>query len=163
MRAIAAVDLNWGIGCKGDLLQRIPEDMKYFKQHTLGKVVIMGRKTFESLPDKKPLRDRKNIVLSRDVDFKNDSVTICHSLEELFQELKVYKSTDVYVIGGESVYTQLLPYCTEVYVTKIESTYAADKYLTNLDSEKTWKLIGESDKKNYKDIQFRFLKYQIEL
>ena len=122
MKAIVAVDLNWGIGYRGNLLQRIPEDMKFFKQMTLGKVVIMGRETFESLPGKEPLKDRINIVLSKDECFTNEKVTICRSLDELFYELKKYNSDDVFVIGGESIYTQLLPYCSEVYVTKIDNT-----------------------------------------
>jgi len=92
MKAIAAVDLNWGIGYRGNLLERIPEDMKFFKQMTIGKVVIMGRKTFESLPGKEPLKDRVNIVLSKNEGFNNRKVTICRTLDELFCELEKYNS-----------------------------------------------------------------------
>lgn len=159
MKAIVAVDLNWGIGCRGNLLQRIPEDMKFFRQVTLGKVVIMGRETFESLPGKEPLKDRINIVLSKNVCFKNEKVMVCYSLDELFQELKKYNSDDVYVIGGESVYAQLLQYCKEAYVTKIESKYIADKYFINLDKEENWDLVSTSELKSYNNIQYRFLKY----
>lgn len=159
MKAIVAVDLNWGIGFKGNLLQRIPDDMKYFKQITLGKVVIMGRETFESLPGKEPLKDRINIVLSKSDNVKKDNVTVCHSLQELFNELVKYNHDDIFVIGGESIYTQLLPYCTEAYVTKIKSGYEADKYFVNIDKEETWKLSSTSELRNYNDIQFSFLKY----
>ncbi|MDF2522541.1 MAG: dihydrofolate reductase region [Clostridiales bacterium] len=159
MKAIVAVDLNWGIGCRGNLLQRIPDDMKFFKQMTLGKVVVMGRETFESFPGKEPLKDRINIVLSKNKSFENEKVIICRELDELFHELKKYNQEDVFVIGGESIYTQLLPFCTEAYVTKIENTYEADKYFTNLDEEETWELASIGDKKIYNDIYFSFLKY----
>jgi len=121
MKAIVAVDSNWGIGFRGNLLQRIPGDMKFFKQMTLNKVVIMGRETFESLPGKEPLKDRVNIVLSKNECFNNEKVTICRTLNELFCELEKYNSDEVFLIGGESIYTQLLPYCKEAYVTSIEN------------------------------------------
>lgn len=159
MKAIVAVDLNWGIGYKGHLLQQIPEDLKFFKRMTLGKVVIMGRDTFESLPGKKPLKDRINIVLSKNESFTNENVIICRSLYELFNMLTKYPTEDVFVIGGETIYSQLLPFCTEAYVTKIQNTYDADKYFINLDELETWKLESKSDLRVYKDIQYKFIKY----
>jgi dihydrofolate reductase len=159
MKVIVAVDLNWGIGYRGELLQRIPEDMKFFKKMTLGKVVIMGRETFESLPGKEPLKDRINIVLSKNESFNNEKVTICRSRKELFGELEKYNSDDVFVIGGESIYTQLLPYCKEAFVTSIEDTYVADKYFINLDKDETWKLTSSSSFKSYNIIKYRFLQY----
>lgn len=159
MKAIVAVDLNWGIGYQGKLLERIPEDMKFFKSTTIGKVVIMGRETFESLPGKEPLKDRVNIVLSRNKHFNNENIIICRSLTELFSELKKYPSGDVFVIGGESVYVQLLPYCSEALVTRIEKTYNADKYFVNLDQDQTWEKASESGIKNYNEINFSFLRY----
>jgi len=159
VKAIVAVDLNWGIGFRGNLLQRIPEDMKFFKRMTLGKVVIMGRETFESFPGKEPLKDRVNIVLSRDKCFSSEKVTICRSLDELFRELEKYNMDDVFVIGGESVYSQLLSFCTEAYVTRIENKYIADKYFTDLDRSETWELVTTSDLQIYKDIQYKFVKY----
>ncbi|MGI5920549.1 MAG: dihydrofolate reductase [Syntrophomonadaceae bacterium] len=159
MQAIVAVDLNWGIGYKGNLLQRIPEDMRFFKQMTLGKVVVMGRETFASLPGKKPLKDRVNIVLSESRDFTNEKLTICCSLSELFSELKKYNRDDVFVIGGESVYTQLLPFCEKAYVTKIAAEYPADKYFINLDKDADWNLITKGDLKSYNNIQFSFHQY----
>ncbi|NLW47245.1 MAG: dihydrofolate reductase [Firmicutes bacterium] len=159
MKAIVAVDLNWGIGYRGKLLERIPEDQRFFKRTTIGKVVVMGRETFESLPNKEPLKDRVNIVLSKNESFSNDQVIICRSLAELFAELKKYPSDDLFVIGGESVYTQLLPYCSEALVTKIENKYTADKYFINLDQAQTWELTSMSEMKSSNGLKYRFLKY----
>jgi dihydrofolate reductase len=159
MKIIVAVDLNWGIGYRGELLQRIPEDMKFFKQMTLGKVVIMGRETFESLPGQEPLKDRINIVLSKNEAFNNEKVILCRSLDELFREIRKYNFDDVFVIGGESIYSQLLPFCTEAYVTKIENRYKADKYFVNLDESPTWTMESSGDLQTYQGIQFRFTKY----
>jgi len=160
MKAIVAVDLNWGIGYKGNLLQRIPEDMKFFKKTTIGKVVVMGRKTYESLPGKEPLKDRVNIVLSEKGKFNDSRIKVCRSLDELFCELKKYNDDDVFVIGGEAVYSLLLPYCSEAYITKIENTYKADTYFRNLDEDESWELTFESESKVYNDIQYRFTKYK---
>lgn len=140
-------------------MQRIPEDMRFFKAMTLGKVVVMGRETFESLPGQEPLIDRVNIVLSRNVSFQNDKVIICRSLEELFQELRKYDEEDIFIIGGEQIYEQLLPYCTEAHVTRIENTYPADKYFINLDKDESWKLVFEGETLIYKDIQYKHTKY----
>jgi dihydrofolate reductase len=160
MKAIVAVDLNWGIGYRGDLLQPIPEDLKFFKRMTLGNVVVMGRETFESLPGKKPLKDRMNIVLSKNESFRNENIIICRSLDELFQRLINYNTDNVFVIGGEKIYSQLLPYCTEVYVTKIQNKYVADKYFSNIDEDKTWTLQSESASQRYNDIKYSFAKYR---
>jgi len=159
MKAIAAVDLNWGIGYKGNLLEHIPEDLKFFKGMTIGKVVIMGRETFESLPGKKPLKDRLNIVLSKNENFTNENVKICRSLEELFNVLANYSEDDVFVIGGESIYCQLLPFCSEVYITKIKNSYKADKYFINIEQIEAWEMVSESEARNYGDIEYRFIRY----
>lgn len=159
MKAIVAVDLNWGIGCGGRLLAHIPEDMKFFREKTLGKVVIMGRETFESLPGKAPLKDRINIVLSRSESFKDDRLIICRSMDEVFDSIRSYSKDDIFIIGGEAVYKQFLPYCFEAYVTKIRNSYIADKYFPNLDEIKKWEIAQESDTKEYNQIQFKFLKY----
>lgn len=159
MKAILSADLNWGIGCCGKLLMRVPEDMKFFRQMTAGKVVVMGRETFESFPGKQPLKDRVNIVLSKNRSFDDERLIICRSLEELLLELKKYPRDDIFVIGGESVYTQLLPYCTEVYVTRFEKVFEADRHFPNLDRLNDWKLASESAPGMYQDMSFRFLKY----
>ncbi len=159
MKAIVAVDQNWGIGCQGKLLARIPADMRYFKQLTLGQTVIMGRETFLSLPGAEPLKDRINIVLCEDRQFSDKAIIICSSLDELFNKIKNYPSGEVFVIGGEMVYTELLPYCTEAYVTKIEKIYAADKHFPNLDDDSRWKLVGAGEPQSYHEIEYRFATY----
>ncbi|NLK98274.1 dihydrofolate reductase [Defluviitalea saccharophila] len=160
MNLIVAVDNNWGIGCRGDLLQIIPEDMKYFKEKTMGKVVVMGRTTFESLPNKKPLKDRINIILTKNEDYAVDGAIICHSLDELFERLKDYDHDDIYIIGGESIYTLLLPYCSRAYVTKIKNQYEADTYFPNLDQKEDWELVEEGELKEYNNILFQFTLYE---
>jgi len=160
MKAIVAVDLNWGIGFRGNLLEKIPDDLLFFKQTTIGKIVIMGRETFESLPGKKPLKDRINIVLSTKEHFRDNQITICHSLSELAHELKKYPTDDVFIIGGEKIYNQLLPYCTEVYVTKIKNEYPADKFFKNLDQDQAWNLESTSNYKNYNNLTYSFTKYK---
>lgn len=159
MKAIVAVDLNWGIGYQGELLQRLPEDLKFFKQMTLGKVVVMGRKTLDSLPGRQPLKDRINIVLSNTESFRSEKVTFCRSMSDLFRQLEQYHTDDVFVIGGESIYSQLLPLCTEVYVTKILNKYVADKHFTNLDEDVKWRVDSISDIHHYDSIQYCFVKY----
>lgn len=159
MKAIVAVDSEWGIGYKGNLLERIPEDMKFFKQTTLGKIVVMGRETFESLPGKEPLKNRTNIILSANGIFDDKRLIICRSLKELFNELEKYSTDDVFVIGGASVYAQLLSYCTEAYVTKINKAHIADKYFVNLDREEKWKQASQGEIKSFNDIEFSFTKY----
>ena len=162
MRAIVAVDRNWGIGCGGKLLQRIPEDLARFKAMTLHKAVVMGRTTFLSLPGQKPLKDRVNIVLSRNPEFIREGVTVCRSTDALFQTLVPYDPGDVYVIGGGAVYAALLPYCTESYVTKIDNAYPADTHYPNLDEASGWRLVSESGPMDYMDIEFRYTTYKNE-
>ncbi|MDU2066099.1 MAG: dihydrofolate reductase [Sporomusaceae bacterium] len=160
MKAIVAAASDWGIGYEGQLLQWIPEDMKFFKAKTLQKVVVMGRTTFESLPGKAPLKDRINIVLSKRQEKPHDAVILCRSLPELWEELKQYNTNDIFVIGGASVYHSLLPYCSEAYVTKIFADYQADKYFDNLDTAQEWKLVETSEMHVYKELSFQFTKYE---
>lgn len=126
---------------------------------TTGKVVVMGRETFESFPGKQPLKDRVNIVLSGKGHFDDDRLVVCRSLEELFEELKKYPADDVFVIGGESVYRQLLPYCSEAHVTRFEKEFVADRHFPDLDGMAGWKLVSESERHFYNDMGFRYLTY----
>jgi dihydrofolate reductase len=162
VKEIVAVDQNWGIGCDGKLLRRISGDMARFREMTLHKVVVMGRATFLSLPKQEPLKDRVNIVISRNPGFTKEGVTVCRSLDELSGELKQYNTDDVFIIGGGSVYALLLSYCTESYVTKIDNTYPADTYYPNLDEVNGWKLISESEPMVDKDIEFHYTVYKNE-
>lgn len=160
MNMIVAADENWAIGYKNELLVVIPKDHKMFREETTGKVVVVGRKTLESFPQKQPLPDRINIVLSADKDYKVKGALVVHSLDELFEELKKYDDDDIYVIGGESVYRQLLPYCNRVHVTKIEHEYTADAYFPNLDQSDEWEITASSDEQVYFDLTYYFLQYE---
>ncbi|WP_235334086.1 dihydrofolate reductase [Pelosinus fermentans] len=160
MKLIVAVDEQWGIGCNGQLLVTIPADMQHFKEKTKGKVVVMGRGTFESLPGQKPLQGRINVVLTKNIKIHWEGVTLCHSLLQLFSSLSLYHSEDIFIIGGESVYRQCLPYCSEAYITKISKVHHADTCFPNLDKQSEWQCIEESSVQSYKDITYRFATYK---
>ena len=160
MNIIAAVDRNWAIGNKNALLVKIPRDQKLFLEMTQGKVVVMGRNTLESLPQKQPLKNRVNIVLSSDKVYAVKGATVVHSLEELFLELKQYESEDVFVAGGETVYRQLLPYCDTAHITKIDYAYEADAYFPRLDELPEWELAADSEEQTCFDLEYYFLQYQ---
>lgn len=160
MNLIVAADKNWGIGLKNQLLVHIPNDMKFFRQETTGKVVVMGRKTLESFPQGQPLAKRVNIVLTSDKNYHVKGADIVHSLDELMEELKKYNSEDIYIIGGETIYKQLLPHCNVAHVTKIDHSYEADTYFPNLDEDPEWTVTAESDEQTYFDIAYTFTKYE---
>ena len=160
MNLIVAVDQNWAIGNKDNLLVRIPNDHKMFQQETTGKVVILGRKTMETFPGKQPLKNRTNIILSRKPDYQVKGATVVHSIEELLKECEKYAEEDLYVIGGESIYRQLLPYCDVAHVTKIDREYEADTWFPNLDEDPDWEITADSDEQTYFDIAYTFLKYE---
>ncbi|RGS79521.1 dihydrofolate reductase [Coprococcus sp. AF21-14LB] len=160
MNLIVAVDKNWAIGLSNKLLVSIPADMKFFRETTSGKVVAMGRKTLESFPGGQPLKNRTNIVLTKDQNYKVKDAVVVGTLEEMIEELKKYPSEDIYVIGGESVYRQLLPYCDTAYVTKIDHVYEADTFFPNLDEMKDWKMTGVTEEQTYFDLEYVFAKYE---
>ncbi len=160
MKIIVAADKNWGIGYGNKLLISIPEDMKFFRTTTTGHVVVMGRKTLESFPNERPLPNRTNIVLTRDLNYKKDGATIVHSLDELLEELKKYDSDDIYVIGGSSIYELMLPYCDTAYVTEIDYAYRADAYFPNLKENPEWELTEKSEEKTYFDAEYYFCTYR---
>ena len=119
MNVIVGVDSNWAIGNKHQLLVSIPNDMKHFREETTGKVVVHGRKTLATFPQGLPLKNRTNIILTTDKSFQVKDAIVVHSIEELLEELKKYNEEDIYIIGGESVYRQMLPYCKVAHVTKV--------------------------------------------
>jgi dihydrofolate reductase len=160
MNLIVAVDNNWAIGYKNDLLISIPNDHKHFRQETTGKVVILGRKTLATFPQGLPLKNRTNIILSKDKNYKVNDAVVVHSIDELFEEVKKYNDDDIYVIGGESIYRQLLPYCNVAHVTKIDHEYTADTYFPNLDNDEEWEITADSDEQTYFDIAYNFVKYE---
>ncbi len=160
MNLIVAVDNNWAIGNKNELLVRIPNDHKHFREETTGKVVVLGRKTLETFPQGQPLKNRTNIILTTDRKYHVKDAIIVHSIQELLEELKKYNDEDIYIIGGESVYRQMLPYCNVAHITKIDRTYEADTYFPNLDQDEEWHITADSDEQTYFDIAYQFLKYE---
>lgn len=160
MNLIVAVDKNWAIGLNNKLLVRIPSDQKFFREETTGKVVVLGRKTLETFPGGLPLKNRTNIILSKDVNYKVKDALVVHSIEELLEEVKQYDTKDVYIIGGESVYKEMLHYCDTAHVTKINHAYEADTYFPNLDEIEGWEVTACSEEQTYFDLEFEFVKYE---
>lgn len=160
MNLIVNVDSNWAIGYRGKLLVSIPEDMKFFRSETTGKVVVLGRKTLDTFPGGQPLKNRTNIILTRNPNYQVKGSIICHSVEEVLEELKKYNSEDVYIIGGDSIYKEFLPYCDVAHVTRTDHVYDADAWFPNLEEDPAWVLTGESEEKTYFDLEFRFCRYE---
>lgn len=141
MKAIVAVDENWGIGKNGKLLTYLELDMRRFKKLTEGNIVIMGRKTFESLPRRTLLKNRENIILTRDKDFTVEGAKILHSEEDVIKYLYRKNSPkSVFVIGGEEIYKIFMKYCKELYITHIHRVYKADKFFPKPDY-KEWETV----------------------
>jgi dihydrofolate reductase len=159
MNIIVAVDKNWAIGNQNKLLISIPEDMRFFRDETTNKVVVMGRTTLNTFPSGKPLKNRTNIVLTHDKNFRADGAIVVHSMEEALEQLKNYKSEDIYIIGGAKVYSQFLDYCDVAHITKIDYAYHADTYFPNLDELDDWVIEAESEERTYYDIEYAFYKY----
>lgn len=160
MNLIVAVDKNWAIGLGNKLLVSIPQDMKFFRETTKGKVVAMGRKTLESFPGGQPLKNRVNVVMTTDKSYSTNGIVLVHSLKEMLDELKKYPSEDIYVIGGETIYRQLLPYCDRAYITRIDHAYDADTYFPNLDEDPQWEMTKTSEEQTYFDLEYVFTAYE---
>jgi len=162
MNIIVSVDKKWGIGNKGKLLVSIPKDMKLFREETVGKVIIMGHNTLLSLPGSQPLAGRENIVLSKDKNLKVKGATVVNSLESCLEYLREnnINDEDVFVIGGESVYNDFLPYCDIAHITYIDYEYEADRHFLNLDISNEWSLVLETEEETYFDIPYTFRLYK---
>ena len=161
MNFIVAVDNNYAIGKNNDLLYDIPRDMKYFRETTLNKIVVMGLNTLLSFPNQKPLKNRTNIVLSgSDKNFKCDNAIVVYTLDELFDTLSKYNTDDIFVVGGASVYNLLMPYCKYAYITKINAERPADVYINNIEKIDNWNLIKDSEKYIENDLEFSFQIYE---
>lgn len=160
MKLIVAVAKNWAIGHKGGLLFDLPDDMAFFRRTTLNKVVVMGRNTLLSFPGGNPLKNRTNIVLTTNAEFEAEGCIICHSFQELFEELKNYNSDDVFVIGGGKIYNDLYPYCSEAYITKVDAVEDADTFLHNFDEDEDWYLSYASEVHENNGFKFIFNTYK---
>ncbi len=160
MNLIVAVDQNWGIGNKGDLLVSIPQDKRMFKELTTGGVVIGGRKTMEGLPGGTTLKGRTNIVLTKRKGYSFGDALIAHSVEDVLELLEDYPDQEIFVIGGETVYRQFLPYCHRAFVTKIDYAYEADTFFPNLDDDPAWVMTHDSEEQTYYDLEYYFTQYR---
>ncbi len=159
MNCIVNVSENWGIGKDGQLLFSISADLKRFRQLTLGKTVILGRKTLATFPGEKPLPGRTNLVLSRQPNFQADNAVIFHSFPELALFLHAYPTEELWVIGGASVYERMLPYCSHAFITKTFCEVDADSFFPNLDALPQWHFVSESPKMEEGNLVFRYLEY----
>ena len=162
MNLIACADENWGIGFENRLLVHIPEDMRFFRDMTLGSVVVMGRKTLESLPGGRPLEGRRNLVLTRNPSYQAVGVQTAPGIQALMQELSFCESKNIYVIGGASSYREMLDFCDTAYITKVARAYQADAFLPNLDVQGGWRLAASSGAQFSPDagVEYRFLRYE---
>lgn len=156
---VAAVDKEWAIGKDGGMLYHLPADLTHFRELTEGKTVFMGRKTLESLPNKAPLPNRRNIVLTKNQALGVSGLEIAHSFAELFSLIS--REEQVFNIGGTTVYKALLDCCKCAYITKIEEvSLHPDSYFPNLDENSNWKLKKQSDKIVELGITYSFLEYE---
>lgn len=163
MNAIVAICEDWGIGNQGELLVRNKADMRHFVSCTSGGTVIMGRTTLDSFPGGRPLKNRRNIVLTRQADFSREGVEVAHSVEEALDLVAEDNPDDVWVIGGASVYEQLLGHCKSVVVTRNGCTRPADTYFPNLDELPAWRLASRDGKGVTEEgVPYSFLTYRQE-
>lgn len=160
MKLILAADENWAIGNKGGLLCHLSGDLKFFKEKTSGKTVVMGRPTLESLPGGKPLPNRENIVLTTNTDYEKEGVTVVHNEEELDAYLADYDQDMVFLIGGGKVYREFLRKCDTCYITKIYDKFEADTWFVDLDAIGEFEVIWSSDVQEEKGIRYQFFEYR---
>ena len=160
MNLIVAVDNKWGIGRDNGLLASVPGDMKYFKEHTLDQIVVMGRKTLESMPGKRGLPKRINYVLTRDENYSAERCIVVNSEEDLFRELSQYDPDSVWLIGGAEMYNRYYKLCDKLYITKMDADLNADAFIVNIDEDPEYRVISESEPMTDNGITYRFLVYE---
>lgn len=160
MKMIVCISENYGIGKENGLLFSLPPDMKLFRETTMGKVIIMGRSTLDSFPNGAPLKNRVNIVLTRNKSFSRENVLAFNSVSDVLEHIKNYPSDDCYVIGGAEIYKLFEPYCDEAVVTKVNKKADADKFFFNIDESKEWEKYYESEKMNHEGTEFVFCRYK---
>ena len=159
MNIIVACDKNWGIGKDGHLLCHLSGDLKYFKEMTMGKTVVMGRVTLESLTGKHGLPGRRNIVMTRDPEYRAEDAEVVHSISELEEAVKDTPTDDIFIIGGAGIYEQFVLMCRDVYVTKVDAEFEADRFFRDLDESRRFELKSSSDMMEENGIRYRFLHY----
>ena len=162
MNMIVAADKNWGIGKDGQLLTHLSGDLKYFKERTIGKAVVMGRKTLESLPGGKPLPGRTNIVLTANPDYRKEGCVIVHSMDELRKKCLEFPDDDVMIIGGATLYNELMEECESLFITKIYEEFEADAFIKNADELPGYKVAWQSEMHEEHGIRYQFFEYKRE-
>lgn len=160
MKMIVCVAEDFGIGNNNGLLFSLPPDMKFFRETTMGKVIIMGRGTLDSFPGGKPLKNRTNIVLTRDKNFSREGVEAFNTKEEILEYVKSFDSNDVFVIGGGQIYEMFKDVCDEALITKVRKAVPADTYFFNIDNAPDWQLAYESELMEHEGINFSFCTYK---
>ncbi len=156
MNVIVAVDENWAIGRGGDQLAYIPEDLRRFKALTMNGTVIVGRKTLATFPGGRPLKGRRNLVLSRDLSFAPEGAEVFRDLSSLLAAAPA----EAFVVGGEAVYRALLDRCETAYVTKLHRAFPADRWFPNLDEDPAWVLSEESEPLEHEGLIFHYATYR---
>ena len=145
MKLIVAVDREWGIGYRGELLATVKEDLAHFRELTVGQTIVYGSSTLRTFPNGRPLKNRINLILSTNPNFKPEGAVVLHSVEELIAYEKAHPEEDIVVVGGASVYKQLIPYCETAYVTRFDASFEKDAYFPNLDENPSWQCISVSE------------------
>ena len=145
MKLIVAVDREWGIGYRGELLATVKEDLAHFRELTVGKTIVYGSSTLRTFPYGRPLKNRINLILSTNPNFKPEGAVVLHSVEELIAYEKSHPEEDIVVVGGASVYKQLMPHCETAYVTRFDASFEKDAYFPNLDENPSWQCISVSE------------------
>ena len=159
MKMIAVQERGGGIGRDRDLLISLPSDMKYFRSTTMGKTVIMGRKTLESFPGRKPLPKRRNIVLSRTLS-GGEGFEVCRSLEQLMDMLSEEEKQEAFVIGGGEIYELLLPLTEEAYITEIDAELPADTFIPVFRELAGWTCAWRSEAVEENGVTYTFAVYR---
>lgn len=157
LKAIVAVDRQWGIGKDGNLLVHLPGDLAFFKETTMGHPILVGRKTLEGFPGGNPLPGRENLILTGNPDFEKEGCTILHDMEEVLSWAE--NTGDLFVCGGESVYRQFLPFTETIYVTKIDAAFGADRFFPNLDEDPSFEVAEEGPAQEENGVAYRFVTY----
>ena len=159
MIAILHADKEWGIGKRNDLMFSLPQDMKFFRETTMGKVVCMGYNTLLSLPNSMHLKNRINVVLCEE-GISVEGCVCVHSIEELLTEAKKYPEDEFFIIGGASVYKTMLPFCDKVMLTKVNAIGGAEVFFPNLDEQPDFELISSSEPLIDNGYEIRFTVYK---
>ena len=160
MDIVVAVYENWGIGFDGSQPVVVKADRRHFREVTGSGTVILGRKTLEDFPGGKPLKGRRNIILTRNVDFSVEDGEVVHSVDDAVRAVEGEDPDQVFVIGGESVYSQMLPYCRRAFVTKIFAALPADAFFPDLDTSEEWQVTEYGEEQQEGDVKFAFVTYE---